>query len=166
MAKFLALVSGAITEVVALVTSAGAGDAGKIVSLDGTGKLDTSVMPVGIGADTKIITTSEALAAGDWVNIHSSSGAKARKADATTAGKEAMGFVLAAFGSAAAATVYFEGTNTMVSGMTPGKVFLHTTAGLGTPTAPSTAGNIVQPIGFAVSATEVNFHAGDPVTLV
>ena len=165
MAKYIEIAAGALREVVALVTSAGAGDAGKIVSLDGTGKLDTSVLPVGIGADTKIITTSEALAAGDWVNIHSSTGSKARKADATTAGKEAMGFVLAAFGAAAPATVYFEGTNTMVSGQTPGKVYLATTAGLGTTTPPSTAGNIVQSIGFALSATEVNFNAGIPVTL-
>ena len=49
----------------------------------------------GGGADTGTVTTSEALAAGDLVNIWNSSGAKARKADATTAGKEAHGFVLA-----------------------------------------------------------------------
>jgi hypothetical protein len=166
MAKFLSLVSGAMTEVLALVTSAGAGDAGKIVSLDGTGRIDTSVLPVGIAADTKIVTTSEALAAGDWVNVWNSTGAKARKADATIAGKDAMGFVLAAFGSGASATVYFEGTNTQVTGQTPGKVYLSTTAGIGTTTAPSAAGNIVQPIGFAVSTTEVNFQSGTPVTLV
>lgn len=166
MAKYLANIAGAITEVLGLSASAGAGDAGKIPQLDGTGRLDASMMPVGVTADTRIITTSEALAAGDWVNIHNSTGAKARKADATTAGKEAMGFVLSAFGSAAPATVYFEGTNTQVSGQTPGKVFLATTAGLGTATAPSAAGNIVQSIGFAVSATEVNFQATAPITLV
>jgi hypothetical protein len=140
-------------------TSAGAGDAGKIPQLDGTGRLDNTMMPVGIGADTAVITTSEALAAGDYVNIHNSAGAKARKADASTAGKEAHGFVLAAFGSGAAATVYFEGANTQVSGQTPGNVFLSTTPGLGTGTAPSASGNTVQRLGIAISATAINFEA-------
>ena len=93
--KYISLVSGILTEIQALVTSAGAGDDGKLVALDSAGKLDNSVMPVGIGADTAAITASEALAAGDLVNIWNSSGFKVRKADATTPGKEAHGFVLA-----------------------------------------------------------------------
>jgi hypothetical protein len=149
----------------ATVTSAGAGDAAKIAQLDGSGRLDNSVMPVGIGADTAIITTSEALAAGDFVNIHSSSGAKVRKADATTAGKEAHGFVLAGAASAASATVYFEGPNTAVSGQTPGVVFLQTTAGTAGTTAPSAAGNIVQKLGVATSATSINFERGEQIVL-
>jgi hypothetical protein len=74
-------------------------------------------MPTGIGADTASITASEALAAGDLVNIYDSTGAKCRKADASTSGKEAHGFVLAAVESAASATVYFEGSNTQVTGI-------------------------------------------------
>ena len=123
------------------------------------------MMPVGIGADTAAITASETLAAGDWVNVWNSSGAKVRKADATTAGKEAHGFVLAAVTSGNPATVYFEGTNTQVSGQTPGPVFLQTTAGVGGPTVPSASGNVVQQIGVAVSATAVNFERSVPVTL-
>lgn len=165
MAKYIATIAGQMTEVSGLATSAGAGDAGKIPQLDAAGRIDASMMPVGIAADTQAITTSEALAAGDWVNIHNATGAKARKADATSAGKEAMGFVLAAFGSGAVATVYFEGTNTQVTGQTPGKVYLSTTPGAGTTTAPSTAGNVVQPIGFATSATTVNFQSGPTVVL-
>src|SRR5436190_2350036 len=107
--SFLRLVSGRITEILGIQTSAGAGDAGKIPALDSTGRFDTSMMPVGVVADTATVTTSEALAAGDWVNIHNSSGAKVRKADATVQGKEADGFVLAAASSAASALVYFEG---------------------------------------------------------
>lgn len=146
-------------------TSAGAGDSGKLVALDGTGRIDNSMMPVGIGADTSSITSSEALAAGDFVNVWNSTGAKARKADATVAGKEAHGFVLAAVSSGAAATVYFEGTNTAVTGQTPGPVFLATTAGTATSTAPSGSGNVVQRIGFAVSATAINFQSQPPITL-
>lgn len=149
----------------AIDESAGAGDAGKTVILDSTGRIDNSMMPVGIGADTAVIEASEALAAGDFVNVWNDSGAKVRKADATTAGKEAHGFVLAAVSSAANATVYFEGTNTQVTGMTPGNVFLATTAGLATSTAPSASGNVVQRLGFAVSATEINFEAQQPIVL-
>ena len=149
----------------ATVTSAGAGDAAKIAQLDGSGRLDTSVMPVGIGADTATIAASETLASGDFVNIHNSSGAKARKADATTAGKEAHGFVLVGVASAASATVYFEGTNTAVTGQTPGPVFLQTTAGTAGATVPSTAGNIVQKLGIATSATTINFERGEQIVL-
>jgi hypothetical protein len=147
-------------------SSAGAGDSGKLPALDAAGRLDPTFMPVGVGADTASITTSEALAAGDFVNVWNSTGAKVRKADATTAGKHAMGFVLAAFGSAVSATVYFEGTNTAVTGQTPGDVFLATTAGGATATAPSASGNVVQSIGFATSPTAVNFQAARPITLI
>ncbi|WP_164964303.1 hypothetical protein [Rubrivivax sp. JA1026] len=164
--KFLRLVAGAIQEVFGVQTSAGAANAGDLVALDDTGRLSNTMMPVGIGADTASITASEALAAGDFVNIWADSGAfKARKADATVAGKEAHGFVLAAVANAAAATVYFEGTNTQVTGQTPGPVYLQTTAGKAGATVPSAAGNIVQPVGFAVSATAINFQSGAPVTL-
>jgi hypothetical protein len=146
-------------------SSAGAGDAGKVVALDASGRIDPTMMPVGIGADTASITTSEALAAGDLVNIHDSAGAKVRKADATTAGKEAHGFVLSAFGSGVAATVYFEGTNTAVSGLTPGPQFLQTTAGTAGSAAPAAAGNVVQRVGIATSATALNFEGGPPIVL-
>jgi len=163
--KFLRHVAGAITEIAGVVTSAGAGNDGDIPALDSSGRLDTSVMPVGIGADTAAITASEALAAGDFVNIWNSTGAKVRKADATTAGKEAHGFVLASVSSSATATVYFEGTNTQVSGQTPGNVFLQTTAGTAGTTVPSTAGNVVQNLGVATSTTSINFERGTPITL-
>lgn len=163
--KFLRLVNGVLTEIFGVQTSAGAGNAGDLVSLDDSGRIDNSMMPVGIGADTSTISASETLAAGDWVNVWNNSGAKVRKADATTAGKEAHGFVLAAVTSGNPATVYFEGTNTQVSGQTPGPVFLQTTAGTGGATIPSASGNVVQQIGVAVSATAVNFERSAPVTL-
>jgi hypothetical protein len=146
-------------------TSAGAGDSGKLPALDGSGRLDNSFMPVGIGADSAAISTSETLAAGDLVNIWDSTGAKVRKADATTAGKEAHGFVLSAFTHPTTATVYFEGSNTAVSGLTPGKQFLSTTAGAATATPPSSPGNVNQVVGFATSATTLNFQSKDAVTL-
>ena len=163
--KLLRLIGGVITEVFGVQSSAGAANAGDLVALDDTGRLDNSMMPVGIGADTAVIASSEALAAGDWVNVWNSTGAKVRKADATTAGKEVNGFVLAAVTSGNPATVYFEGTNTQVAGQTPGPVYLQTTAGTGGATIPSASGNVVQQIGVAVSATAVNFERNTPVVL-
>lgn len=147
-------------------SSAGAGDSGKLPALDGTGRLSTTFMPVGVAADVATIEASEDLAAGDFVNIYDSTGAKCRKADATTAGKEAHGFVLAGVTSGQNATVYFEGSNTQVSGQTPGGVFLSATAGLATSTAPSSSGNVVQRIGIATSATSINFQYQVPIVLV
>jgi hypothetical protein len=123
------------------------------------------MMPVGIAADVALVAASENLAAGDFVNIFDSSGAKTRKADATTAGKEAHGFVLSAVTSGNNATVYFEGTNTGVTGATPGPAYLSATAGLSTSTAPSSSGNVVQRLGVAVSATAINFEPHPHVVL-
>lgn len=149
------------------VVSAGAADSGKLAALDASGRLDTTVMPPGIGADTASITASEALAAGDLVNIWNNGGtANARKADGSTSGKEAHGFVLSAVANGAAATVYFEGTNTQCTGLTPGNQFLSaSTPGKSTATAPSASGNVVQRVGFATSATAMNFQSQPPVVL-
>lgn len=163
--KFLRFVNNVLTEVFGVQASAGAANAGDIVALDDSGRIDNSMMPVGIGADTASIQASENLAAGDWVNVWNNAGAKVRKADATTAGKEAHGFVLSAVTSGNPATVYFEGTNTQVTGQTPGPVYLQTTAGTGGSTVPSASGNVVQQIGVAVSATAVNFERGVHVVL-
>lgn len=164
--KILRLVGGVITEVLGIQTSAGAANAGDIPALDDTGRLDASMMPVGIGADVANLSASEALAAGDFVNVWSDAGtAKVRKADATVAGKDAHGFVLAAVANGATATVYFEGTNTQVTGQVAGNVYLQTTAGKSGATVPSTAGNVVQQVGIATGTTSVNFERGAPITL-
>lgn len=148
-------------------TSAGASDAGKIGALDASGRWDVSMMPVGIGADTASIVASEILAAGDLVNIWNDGGiAKVRKADGSTAGKEANGFVLTGVAALASATVYFEGTNTQCTGLTPGVQFLSgTIAGKSLPTAATGTGKIVQRVGFAISATAMNFDQNDPILL-
>jgi hypothetical protein len=58
------------------------------------------------------------------------------------------------------AYTYFEGTNDQVTGQTAGPVFLATTAGAATGTAPSGTGNVVQALGVAVGATAINFERG------
>lgn len=164
--KYLFNNAGTVTEKAALQASAGAADAGKIPALDAGGRIDPSMMPTGIGADTALLVASENLNAGDFVNIWNNAGTPSvRKADATVAGKEAHGFVLSAVTAASTATVYFEGTNNSVTGQTAGPVFLLTTAGQAGTTAPSGAGNVVQRLGFAVSATAINMQSMPPIVL-
>jgi hypothetical protein len=166
--KYLALISGRIREVIATVISAGAGSDGSLVALDSSGKLDSSVLPVGLGLETKSIVSSENLAAGSLVNIWDSAGTpKVRKADATSSGKEAVGFVLSGVTSPAAATVYFEGTITGLAGLVAGsRLYLSASVpGDPTTTAPSTSGNVVQYVGTAISTSEFSFEATEGVIL-
>ena len=156
--------SGLHTEESAVTTQT----ADSIVATDGTGKIPSALMPTGIGADTKAFVTSEDLSAGDLVNLWLDTTEKARKADASTAGKEAVGFVLAATTSPAEATVYFEGIITGLTGLTlASRQYLSaSTAGAMTETPVSATGNVHQYVGKALSATEVSFEATDVTVLV
>jgi len=163
--KFLNLESGKKKLDQAINASTGAGDASKIVRTDGTGRLDSSLLPVGIGADTLSIEASETLAAGDFVNIFDDTGtAKVRKADATN-GRDANGFVLSGVTSGNNIDVYFEGTNTQLSGMTIGaRQYLGATGSV-TETPNTTSGQIHQYLGKASSATELNVELADCISI-
>lgn len=158
--KYIADNSGRLTEIPATQSSTGVADANKIVALDSSGKLDTTLLPTGVGAETNSIIASENLSAGNFVNIWNNAGTiNVRKADATTAGKEADGFVLASVTSGNTATVYRTGINNALSGLTLGAYyFLDTTAGGVTTTAPSASGNVVQGLGRADSTTSVAYQ--------
>jgi hypothetical protein len=159
--KYLALIAGKLKEVFAIQTSAGAADAGKIIALDSTGRVDPTMMPVGIGAEAITATATEALTAGNFVNVYNNAGAiGVRKADATTNAKPANGFVLIGVANAAVATVYLiSQTNTALTGLTAGaEYWLSTTPGGVITTAPAAAGNLVQFLGFAASATSLVFE--------
>ena len=111
-AKYIKNDSGQLAEVEATTSSAGSGDAGKIVGLDSSGRIDQTMMPTGVGSETEAMIASETLSAGDIVNIFNDAGTrKARKADNSNA-RRAHGFVLAGVTSAATATVYMEGALT------------------------------------------------------
>ena len=168
MAKPLHLINGLLTEVPAVAISAGAGDAGKLLELDSTGRIDESMMPVGIGADVKIIEASENLSAGDYITIHNSTGAKVRKADASDGlAGQAHGFVLNNVTSGDDATVYFEGANSALTSLTPGMTYAlsHTTPGsvVELSSASTSAGHILQILGVATEATEINTEIGNPI---
>ena len=151
--------------VVNTTTTGGAPNAGKRVQLNGSGVLDISMLPSGVGDETEVFPASEALSAGDAVNKWNDAGTvKVRKAD--TNGKPADGYVKAAVVSGANATVYSDGLNDAVTGLTIGTVYLSATPWGYSSTPPADAsGLVLQELGFANSATAVKFVRGIPVTL-
>jgi hypothetical protein len=164
--KPLQLVNGKITQVEATVTSAGAGDAGEVVALDSNGKLDVSVLPVGVGPDVAVILASENLGSGDYVNIYDNGGTpNVRLADKSN-GRDAHGFVKTPVTSGNNATVYFEGANDDLSGLTVGARYYLDTAGGVTSTPPVIASAAIsQFLGIAISATTINTDIDDCVVL-
>lgn len=159
--KFLTLVGGAITRVVAAVTST----ADSVIATGADGKIDVSFLPAGIGADTKSVQASETLAGGDFINFHVVSGAiRMRKADGATPGKQADGFILAGVASASSGTAYLRGINSAVTGLTPGEDYFlsATTPGAAQDAAPTANGQVSQRLGIALSATELAFTDGAP----
>lgn len=144
-------------------TSVGAGSSGKVVELNAAGKIDGSMLPTGPELATAV--ASEAISAGNLVNVYSNAGvATMRKADAAS-NRPANGFVLAAVPNAATGTYYSDGRITGLSGLTPGIALWLGAAGATSTTAPSAAGSIQQRIGHASSATEVMFNP-DPQTVL
>jgi len=154
MPKYQTLINGVPTGVDSGGTG-GATDANKIPNLDANGRITALMLPNGIGVDVVGVTASEAIAAGDYVNVYSNAGAFAvRKADGASPAKYANGYVLAAVASAASAQVYTDDQNDQVTGQTAGDVFLSVTVpGKTQAAAPTVAGQVSQKLGFAVSAT-------------
>lgn len=142
----------------------GTGKENKMAQLDASGRLATTMMPVGVVPDTADIVTSEVIANGAFVNIFNSSGVKVRNADAATA-RPAFGFVPVGGAAGATVTVYFEGTNTAQSGRTVGAVQYLGAAGAPVETPPTASGSIVQQVGVAISTTGVSFEPHLPILL-
>lgn len=160
--KFLRLVNGDRVEIPGVQTSAGVTNAGDIPALDDTGRLSTTMLPVGVAPDLKPAIAFEALAAGDFVNLFTNAGVlNARKADATNPAKFANGFVLAAVLVGATGSVYgLSSINNAVAGLTPGAAYWLSNAtpgGIVTPAPTYLAGQICQKIGTATAANEIWF---------
>lgn len=169
--QFLTLTAaGIVQRVNAIIASAGVGDANKIVATDSTGRIDPTLMPVGIGADSLIVQASETLAAGDFVNIHDVAGsARVRKASAADNTRPAQGFVLNNVTSGANATVLFEGSNTALTGLTIGALYILSPTTPGTVVVSSTAlaaSNVFQAVGHATGATQIATEIQTPITIV
>lgn len=143
----------------ATVVSTGAAEAGDIVALDGTGRLDITVMPLGVTAETTVCVAVEAIAQGEWVNLYLNGAVlNARLSDANN-GRPINGFVNANVILGGNATVYrISNKNSNCAGLTIGsKYYASETPGAITATPPSDAGDIIQYIGVAETATEIVF---------
>jgi hypothetical protein len=165
--SYIANTAGRLTRTPAIVTSTGAANDGDLVALDAAGKLDASVFPAGVGQNNTSAVASEALAAGDIVNLWDNAGtASVRKADGTAVGKEAHGFVKANFASSASATVYLAGNTLTTTGLTTGaRYYLSTTPGTASATPLTTAGNVSQLVGIAANATTLLFDPEEAITM-
>lgn len=164
--KFLKHEAGKVSEEQA-ATTGGTGQENCIISTGADGLIDSSLMPVGVAPDVVVAASGENLAAGDYVYI--SGTGTVLKADASDSTKGAIGFVLDAVTSPANATVFFEGTNNQLSGLTIGARYYldHTTAGSVTNAAglTTTATHISQYLGTAVSATTISTEINDCIIL-
>lgn len=126
----------------------------------GTGDVEISATGGVVGTE---FDASEDLAAGDLVNVWNDSGTpKARLADAS-ADRPADGFVLAGVDLGDPATVYSQGLDSEVTGLTAGVTYwLSATVPGGIQDAPPTgSGELVQRAGKAFGATVLDFQKGE-----
>jgi len=145
-----------------VVASAGAASAGGLVGLDANGLIDSSMLPT---SGSVTLPASEALAAGDYVNFWDNGGTvNARKADSAS-GFEADGFVKAAVASGASGEVFRAGLNDQQAGLTLGADQYLGAAGAVTETRTTTAGELDQYLGVAISATTIDSTIAQPVEL-
>ena len=124
------------------------------------------MMPTGVGPELLVVPASETLDAGDFVNFYDNAGTtNARKADATDAAKPAHGFVTEGVVALADASVYVDGQNSVLSGLTQGAHYFLSAATPGgvVDVAPIGSGNLVQRLGVATSATHLVFKPQEVV---
>lgn len=167
MAKFLAWVSGRTTEVQPVTTSAGVGDASKMIQLDANGLLDASLMPSGIVPDQITANANGSITARDLVYVEAA-GTIAR-ASAAAAGNEAIGWATSSVTTGQPVTVQLEGKIVGLSGLTAGsRYFLSdvTPGGLLVSPGPTGAGKLAQYVGTAMSSTVLTFEPDTAVLLV
>jgi hypothetical protein len=164
--KFLTIINGVKSLVLAISASSGVADANKIIATDSTGKIGSTLLPAGIGGEaTANLIASEAIGAGDFVNIYDNGGvATIRKADASN-GRIANGFCLTPIASSATGLVNLRGENSACTGIVTGNIYYlsSTNAGKPTITAPSTNGTIIQPLGYGLRTTSIIFEFDDAI---
>lgn len=154
--KFIGIVAGIETEIIPLTTSTGAADANRIMRTGADGRLDISLMALNLTADCVTANAFETLAAGAF--CYSRADGTIANASGAVGGHSATGFVLAGATAGQAATLFFEGRNTALTGITIDAIYFlsDTTPGGVTLVAPSTTGKICQRLGTGVTATSIN----------
>ena len=134
----------------------------KYYGTDSGGAKGFHTLPTGSAAELRTMTAGETTGASKLAYVSASN--TIMLADATSAAKAASCFVISSITNAATGTVYLgTGVITGLSGGTPGqRGFLSAaTPGAIVSTPPSGAGNIVQPVGYWLTATEFLFIPGD-----
>lgn len=102
------------------------------------------------------LPASESITAGAPVNIWNDSGTvKVRNANASN-GRQADGYVTMTYGTGDMVAVFIAGENPVLSGLTIGPIYLGTSSGTYTSSAPGT-GNLVQRLGFATTTSNIAF---------
>lgn len=168
--RYQTLENGKEKIVEATSVSTGVAEAGDIVALDSTGKIDVSLLPTGIGADVAVIEAAVDIPAGRYVNIFDDGGVtKVRLADNSNA-RDAHGFVKEAVLTGNNATVYFEGSNDALTGLTPGARQYLGLNGAATetpldPTDPLNVNKIHQFLGVAIGNTAINTDIDDCILI-
>ena len=167
--SFYARIAGKTKLLFGIQSSAGVADAGKIIATDATGKIDESLLPEGIGANSVSGTASEAIAAGKFVNLWDNGGVLALRLADNSNGRPAWGYTKETIASAGVGTVYRLNTiNANMSGLTPGaEQWLGTAGGvISVPLDPTVdTGKVDQFLGIAQSATELVTAEYEPIYL-
>lgn len=107
-----------------------------------------------------IVTASEALTAGDFVNMAAGGIRKASSNDTT---KQAHGFVTASYNTGNSVVVFYSGLNTGVTGLTVGSRYFLSASGTEATTVPTTAGQLAQEVGVAISPTAILVNFGPAI---
>lgn len=152
--------AGKWLQVIPITVSTGAPDASKMAQTDSNGKWDLSLMPTGIAPDQKTANSNGAIATRDLCYVETA-GTIARATAASGTPKEATGWATSSVSTGQPVTIQSEGIIPGFSGLTPGAAYFLsdvTPGGILIDPGPVGSGKIAQFIGYAESATEINFE--------
>jgi hypothetical protein len=140
----------------AVDSSLGSADSGKIVGLNVDGKVDISMIPTAVGKVGCNFTLSEAITAGDWVNVFTDgTDYKVRLADITDSAKVCHGYATATGIAGDSVLIMFEGLNSYLSttGLVNGSSYFLDKLGkaIATPDMTIPTSKFVQPLGYCVN---------------
>jgi hypothetical protein len=114
------------------------------------------------GSGFPSLLASETLTAGDLVNIHSGG---VRRASSSDINRQAHGFVTHSAAATNPVVVFYSGLNTSVTGLTAGARYFLSTNGTESTLPASSANNLYQEVGVAVSSTALLVNFGPAIIL-
>ena len=157
--------TGEYVETPGTVSGGTVGQAGNIPALDNSGRIDPTLMPVGVVADTYSGTAFENIQNGAFVYIRSDG--QVANATGVPGGIEAMAFALVGVSTGQSVLVYFEGRNTSLGSLTPGKRYYLSDSVPGGLTGVPIVGadKIHQYLGRAVTSNTLSFEPGESIIL-